>query len=44
MSVADFYKLPEGLLRKVLDILQKQGKCQVLRGTLGEDGDGVKFV
>ncbi|GAA5896881.1 ESCRT-II subunit protein VPS25 [Sporobolomyces salmoneus] len=40
----DFYRLPEGLLRKVLEILQRQGKCQVLRGTLGEDGDGVKFV
>ncbi|GAA6013553.1 hypothetical protein JCM11491_002705 [Sporobolomyces phaffii] len=40
----EFYTLPEALLRKVLDVLQRQGKCQVLRGTLGEDGDGVKFV
>ncbi|GAA5872475.1 hypothetical protein JCM16303_004532 [Sporobolomyces ruberrimus] len=40
----DLYQLPTGLLKKVLDLLQKQGKCSVLRGTLGEEGDGVKFV
>ncbi|GAA5845034.1 hypothetical protein JCM3766R1_004855 [Sporobolomyces carnicolor] len=40
----EFYKMPEPLLRRVLDLLQKQGKCQVLKGTLGEEGDGVKFV
>ncbi|GAA5955320.1 hypothetical protein JCM3765_003280 [Sporobolomyces pararoseus] len=43
-SSLDFYKLPQGLLRKVLQLLQKQGKCQILKGTLGEEGDGVKFV
>ncbi|GAA5827116.1 hypothetical protein JCM5353_006196 [Sporobolomyces roseus] len=44
VSSLEFYKLPEGLLRKVLEILRKEGKCTVLRGTLGEEGDGVKFV
>ncbi|GAA5940380.1 ESCRT-II subunit protein VPS25 [Sporobolomyces koalae] len=39
----EFYNLPEGLLRKALDILTKQGKCSILKG-IGEQGDGVKFV
>lgn len=41
--IAEFYQLPEPLLRKALDILTKQGKAQVFKG-VGEDGDGVKFV
>lgn len=40
---SEFYRLPEALLRKALDVLIKQSKAQVLKG-LGEDGDGVKFV
>lgn len=40
---AEFYRLPTPILRKALDILIKQGKAQVLKGS-GDDGDGVKFV
>ncbi|SCV68883.1 BQ2448_1004 [Microbotryum intermedium] len=43
VETADFYQLHETILRKALDILSRQGKCQVFRG-VGEDGDGVKFV
>lgn len=39
----EFYRMPIPLLRKVLDILIRQGKAQVLKG-VGEEGDGVKFV
>lgn len=41
--LAEFYQLPEPILRRSLDVLIKAGKAQVFKG-LGEDGDGVKFV
>jgi hypothetical protein len=41
--LAEFYLLPDPILRKALDILAKQGKAQVFTST-GEEGDGVKFV
>jgi ESCRT-II complex subunit VPS25 len=41
----EFYRLPTPVLRKALDVLIKQGKAQVLKGTGAEDGgEGVKFV
>ncbi|GJN91788.1 hypothetical protein Rhopal_004811-T1 [Rhodotorula paludigena] len=43
VHTTDFYRLPTPILRKALDILIKQGKAQVLKGS-GDDGDGVKFV
>lgn len=39
--IVEFYKLPDTLLRRALDILIKAGKAQVFKG---EDGDGVKFA
>jgi ESCRT-II complex subunit VPS25 len=39
----EFYELPSSLLRLSLATLVKQNKAQVFRGSLGEDGDGVKF-
>ncbi|GAA6052328.1 hypothetical protein JCM3770_007254 [Rhodotorula araucariae] len=39
----EFYRLPDAILRKALDVLARQGKAQVLQG-VGEQGDGVKFV
>ncbi|BGP53115.1 hypothetical protein JCM8202_004198 [Rhodotorula sphaerocarpa] len=43
VHTTEFYRMPIPLLRKVLDILIRQGKAQVLKG-VGEEGDGVKFV
>ncbi|GAA5887469.1 hypothetical protein JCM5296_002583 [Sporobolomyces johnsonii] len=43
VHTTEFYRMPEPILRKALDVLIRQGKAQVLKG-LGEDGDGVKFV
>ncbi|KDE05109.1 hypothetical protein MVLG_04452 [Microbotryum lychnidis-dioicae p1A1 Lamole] len=43
VETAEFYQLHETILRKALEILARQGKCQVFRG-VGEDGDGVKFA
>lgn len=44
--ITEFYKLPESILRKALDILAKSGKAQVFKATNddGEQGDGVKFL
>lgn len=39
----EFYRLPEPLLKRSLEVLMRQGKCLVLKG-VGEEGDGVKFV
>ncbi|SGY29505.1 BQ5605_C002g01059 [Microbotryum silenes-dioicae] len=43
VETAEFYQLHETILRKALEILARQGKCQVFR-SVGEDGDGVKFA
>ncbi|CEQ42150.1 SPOSA6832_03943, partial [Sporobolomyces salmonicolor] len=43
VHTTEFYRMPEPVLRKALEVLIRQGKAQVLKG-LGEDGDGVKFV
>ncbi|KAI5476368.1 hypothetical protein MNV49_007817 [Pseudohyphozyma bogoriensis] len=43
VHTTDFYKLPEPILRKALDVLVKSGKAQVFKG-VGEEGDGVKFA
>ncbi|BGO96829.1 DUF852 domain-containing protein [Rhodotorula toruloides ATCC 204091] len=45
VHTTEFYRLPIPILRKALDILIKQGKAQVLKGTGAEEGgEGVKFV
>lgn len=43
VHTAEFYKLPEPILRRALDVLNKSGKAQIFKG-VGEDGDGVKFA